>query len=33
VRAATTVFALEKANEALEALRAGRIEGAAVLTP
>ncbi|NII11207.1 zinc-dependent alcohol dehydrogenase family protein [Oleiagrimonas sp. C23AA] len=33
VRTTTTVFALEQANEALQRLRDGRIEGAAVLTP
>lgn len=32
-RTTTTTFALEDANEALGALREGRIEGAAVLTP
>jgi propanol-preferring alcohol dehydrogenase len=33
IRTETRVFALEQANEALEALRAGRLEGAAVLAP
>lgn len=33
VRARTTVFPLTAANEALEALRRGRLEGAAVLVP
>ena len=33
VRTATRTFALEQANEALDLLRAGRIEGAAVLVP
>lgn len=33
VRATTTTFNLEQANEALDALRGGRIEGAAVLIP
>ena len=33
VRTATRTFALEQANEALDLLRAGRIEGAAVLIP
>jgi len=33
VKSSTTVFALEEANEALHALRGGRIEGAAVLVP
>ena len=33
VRTETTVVPLEQANEALERLRAGRIDGAAVLTP
>jgi propanol-preferring alcohol dehydrogenase len=33
VRAQTTVFPLEKANEAIAALRAGKISGAAVLVP
>jgi alcohol dehydrogenase, propanol-preferring len=33
VRTATTMFPLARANEALDLLRAGRIEGAAVLVP
>ncbi len=33
VRTTTTPYPLEKANEALDDLRAGRLEGAAVLTP
>ncbi len=33
VRTTTTRYPLEKANEALDDLRAGRLEGAAVLTP
>jgi propanol-preferring alcohol dehydrogenase len=33
VRTQTTVFPLEQANEALEALRSGKFEGAAVLVP
>ena len=33
IRTVTTSFALKRANDALEALRAGRVEGAAVLTP
>jgi alcohol dehydrogenase, propanol-preferring len=33
VRTKTTTFALSRANEALDLLRAGRIEGAAVLVP
>ena len=33
VKTATTVFPLSQANEALELLRAGKIEGAAVLVP
>lgn len=33
VKVSTTTFPLEKANEALDALRAGRIAGAAVLVP
>jgi propanol-preferring alcohol dehydrogenase len=33
VRTATTVFPLARANEALDLMRAGRIEGAAVLVP
>jgi len=33
VRTSTTLFPLEQANEAIDALRAGRIEGAAVLVP
>src|SRR5262249_44305629 len=33
VRATTVTFPLEEANEALNRLRSGRIEGAAVLTP
>ncbi|HEX4047096.1 MAG TPA: alcohol dehydrogenase, partial [Elusimicrobiota bacterium] len=33
VRTRTTTFALSAANEALDALRRGRIEGAAVLVP
>ena len=33
VRTATVLFPLEEANEALARLRAGRIEGAAVLVP
>jgi propanol-preferring alcohol dehydrogenase len=33
LRTATKSFALESAGEALEALRAGRLSGAAVLVP
>jgi propanol-preferring alcohol dehydrogenase len=33
VRTTTTVYALERANEALDDLRAGRLQGAAVLVP
>ena len=33
VRTRTTTFALDQANEALDLLRAGKIEGAAVLVP
>jgi propanol-preferring alcohol dehydrogenase len=33
VRTAVTVFPLAQANEALDALRAGRLSGAAVLVP
>lgn len=33
IKTATTPYPLEKANEALDDLRAGRLEGAAVLTP
>jgi propanol-preferring alcohol dehydrogenase len=33
VKSSTTVYPLEEANEALQALRNGRIEGAAVLVP
>ena len=33
VRTTTTVYALERANEALADLRAGRFQGAAVLVP
>jgi len=33
VRTTTTVYPLERANDALAALRAGRFQGAAVLVP
>jgi alcohol dehydrogenase, propanol-preferring len=33
VRTTTTRYPLDKANEALDDLRAGRLEGAAVLVP
>jgi propanol-preferring alcohol dehydrogenase len=33
VHTETTVFPLEQANEALDALRSGKIEGAAALIP
>ena len=33
VKTSTTVYPLAKANEALEALRSGSLEGAAVLVP
>jgi len=33
VKSNTTIYPLEEANEALHALRSGRIEGAAVLVP
>jgi len=32
VRTATETFALDEANDALDRLRAGRVQGAAVLT-
>jgi propanol-preferring alcohol dehydrogenase len=33
VKTHTTIFPLTQANEALDALRSGRLEGAAVLVP
>jgi len=33
IRTRTTAYPLQKANQALEDLRAGRFEGAAVLVP
>jgi propanol-preferring alcohol dehydrogenase len=33
VKTVTTAYPLEQANEALDALRSGKLEGAAVLVP